>query len=864
MINTTPPTAARFVAQALERLQDNLSREELCLILTQAAAYPELQQSLVDANIAAIDVSIETDFKYKIHKALTRALLPKEEVAHEIPDDELARSVARFIKDVSNELTQYRKAQQTDAARREWIEQVVRSYQKNLRQFLLALGEKERVVFESEIPVAVERARALLSYELDHQYHPVSLQAVAEKALTRVTARALHKTQQALYVSSQVETPFSIKQTVEKKPNKTQSPQSGSVLLPQDFDAQRVGTLDIDPHYPLTGVSEELSIPRAVPEQHDDILDVFDQKTPPLQELLRSYQQPQTNTLMDAIQSVPAPPSALIDEYALVTSINWRINSIIQALPRQTITPSVGIIGRTDPKNTVLNVARQARAGTVFSSSIDPTVAPALLRPSGVVGGAEINERLLQLKVAISLEELLKPNSELFNALPEHIQNNPRFQRAINKAQERIALLKFGYIHLDSSILHVDPELTSYILLAQAGAQGLPGNPQDAVGALETLSDALDTSITKSGVFLQTLTPSGKHIEESRLSFLSRLFVARQYAERPRDFLSSYTFIVLQDGTLMLLPVVAEASVGYSAPSNLTRVTVTSSARSMGGGLALFSKAFAPFAKLFRLQGIGLFKGGAIKLLGGAVGVVFTAVSALAGGLSLFQNFINKAFALGGSSPGKKQDDLPLIVSLVAIVPVLLILFLTMFHEGFRGSAIVNEIGGGNYTELPIPPYDGPLPAAAYISGCPVSSGIITQCPYQPSGTHEGVDAYDIAVRTGTQVFASHTGIVVRYVDSYDINERTLTPDYGNYVMLLGVNDQGERYYTIYAHLATVSNEAKRSFETKQPISIGTLIGLSDNNGYSTGPHLHYEYKGSGRLVLPLGCGGYNGNQCQQ
>ena len=94
---------------------------------------------------------------------------------------------------------------------------------------------------------------------------------------------------------------------------------------------------------------------------------------------------------------------------------------------------------------------------------------------------------------------------------------------------------------------------------------------------------------------------------------------------------------------------------------------------------------------------------------------------------------------------------------------------------------------------------------------------------------HRGVD---IAVPTGTTVYAAHDGTVTTATyDSY----------YGNYVVI-----EKDGYTTKYAHMDSLSVSAGQS------ITKGTVIGTTGSTGSSTGSHLHIECLYNGEYYNPL------------
>lgn len=95
---------------------------------------------------------------------------------------------------------------------------------------------------------------------------------------------------------------------------------------------------------------------------------------------------------------------------------------------------------------------------------------------------------------------------------------------------------------------------------------------------------------------------------------------------------------------------------------------------------------------------------------------------------------------------------------------------------------------------------------------------------------HRGVD---IAVPTGTDVYAAHDGTVTEAAfDAY----------YGNYVVIT----DSKGYTTKYAHMDSVTVSAGQSVTKCDP------IGKSGNTGSSTGSHLHIECLYNGEYYNPL------------
>ncbi|WP_235561501.1 M23 family metallopeptidase [Brevundimonas sp. Root1279] len=95
---------------------------------------------------------------------------------------------------------------------------------------------------------------------------------------------------------------------------------------------------------------------------------------------------------------------------------------------------------------------------------------------------------------------------------------------------------------------------------------------------------------------------------------------------------------------------------------------------------------------------------------------------------------------------------------------------------------------------------------------------------------HKGVD---IAAPTGTSVFASAEGEVLR--TGYDAG------GYGRFIEVRHPNGMS----TLYAHLSRVD------VHTGEAVTADERIGLVGTTGRSTGPHLHFEVRRGGEQVNP-------------
>ncbi|MHB8071276.1 MAG: murein hydrolase activator EnvC family protein [Candidatus Cryosericum sp.] len=101
------------------------------------------------------------------------------------------------------------------------------------------------------------------------------------------------------------------------------------------------------------------------------------------------------------------------------------------------------------------------------------------------------------------------------------------------------------------------------------------------------------------------------------------------------------------------------------------------------------------------------------------------------------------------------------------------------------------------------------------------------------NGVWEQHTGMDIGTRTGTPILAPADGIVVFAARN---------GGYGNMMMV----QHSQTMTTVYGHLK--SYIAKKG----QYVKRGQVIALSDNTGWSTGPHLHFEVRISGVAKNPM------------
>ena len=92
------------------------------------------------------------------------------------------------------------------------------------------------------------------------------------------------------------------------------------------------------------------------------------------------------------------------------------------------------------------------------------------------------------------------------------------------------------------------------------------------------------------------------------------------------------------------------------------------------------------------------------------------------------------------------------------------------------------------------------------------------------SGTHNGID---MGTPIGTKLYATQSGVIkgLGNTDSYPG-----CYSYGKWMLV----QQDNGLSTLYAHMSA------HSAVVGQRVSVGDVVGLSGNTGYSTGPHLHF------------------------
>jgi len=170
------------------------------------------------------------------------------------------------------------------------------------------------------------------------------------------------------------------------------------------------------------------------------------------------------------------------------------------------------------------------------------------------------------------------------------------------------------------------------------------------------------------------------------------------------------------------------------------------------------------------------------------------------------------------------------------------------------------------YGEVNQPGFEPWDPSIPVPEGCPSgrpTSGGFTQGPFAQGCTHQNMQspAVDIGTGNGTPIYATHAGVAeIGYSDMP-----------GFYVILHGICE-GKSFTTHYYHMP----EGGQRVSSNQQVKAGDLIGIVNNMGNSTGPHLHYQINGLdvNKFGQYLGlsvaetqqlwgcCGSWNGKYC--
>lgn len=147
------------------------------------------------------------------------------------------------------------------------------------------------------------------------------------------------------------------------------------------------------------------------------------------------------------------------------------------------------------------------------------------------------------------------------------------------------------------------------------------------------------------------------------------------------------------------------------------------------------------------------------------------------------------------------------------------------------------------------------------------TSGYITQGPYAACGntSHKRANAIDIGTNGGSPpVYATAKGtITLSYAGCMDNTgawgNRCGPPGYEGYgnIVILQRDAGGELFFGHLSQQSVLLLQAKLRQQGNNRVEATTQIGRVDHNGNSSGPHLHFEYRGTENInnILPVGPG---------
>ena len=99
----------------------------------------------------------------------------------------------------------------------------------------------------------------------------------------------------------------------------------------------------------------------------------------------------------------------------------------------------------------------------------------------------------------------------------------------------------------------------------------------------------------------------------------------------------------------------------------------------------------------------------------------------------------------------------------------------------------------------------------------------------------------DYGTRNGANYYAPQDGIIKVARFTLPPNTTGQKYGYGNYFQI----DHGGGWISLGAHLQ------EGYVSVGDQVKIGQLIGLTDNTGWSSGPHLHFEVRYLGGFINP-------------
>lgn len=208
----------------------------------------------------------------------------------------------------------------------------------------------------------------------------------------------------------------------------------------------------------------------------------------------------------------------------------------------------------------------------------------------------------------------------------------------------------------------------------------------------------------------------------------------------------------------------------------------------------------------------------------------FIAAAVLVGAVCLLFVIPLAPFALGGNSP---------------------------FQQTVQDNAFIQGLGGPGSTTPTVDCAAEPDNPLCSMTACNEAAqdcrwpttGHVTQGPFTScGGSHGRANAIDIGAANGTDVYATMHGTVTKVfsgcVDNTGYWRNVCGGGYGNHVII-----QGPSYTLKFGHLSQLSIAVHEG----QTVTPTMVIGEVDDNGNSSGPHLHFEYIGPGSInsILP-------------
>jgi hypothetical protein len=220
----------------------------------------------------------------------------------------------------------------------------------------------------------------------------------------------------------------------------------------------------------------------------------------------------------------------------------------------------------------------------------------------------------------------------------------------------------------------------------------------------------------------------------------------------------------------------------------------------------------------------------------------------------------------GNGLPPAKKDNAWLVFAGLVLFPVLIVMGITNNQTtALRGSALVTSVGGGGYIpgmaidceKTPNDPRCSMTACNPAIQECRwPTTGSITQGPFTSCGntSHRAANAIDIGAVVGTDVYATTTGTVtsvyVGCTDNTGFIGSSCGGGYGNSITI-----KTNAGYTLkFGHLSQGSICVSVGQTITNP---NTVIAEVDQNGNSSGSHLHFELIGSVGInsILPVAVG---------